>query len=222
MCHSCFSFLVMFISDSRFYGKWVFTPINFLRINLSSVSLFYGRSPWHFYISQGLPLLLTTSLPFFLQGVRKTVTSGQVSARRLLYLVVWTVLVFSATGHKEWRFLHPLLPPMLVIASLAFVETGDEQRRRIGKSKRLYRGRILTKRLLFTTIGMLPGLYVMTTHSRAQIGVVAYLRTLDKAEIKSIGFLMPCHSIPWQSHLHQRHLAPPGLMWSLGCEPPVG
>ena len=36
--------------------------------------------------------------------------------------------------------------------------------------------------------------------------------------IMTVGFLMPCHSTPWRSHL-----VFPGIKaWALGCEPPIG
>lgn len=29
---------------------------------------------------------------------------------------------------------------------------------------------------------------------------------VDTGELRSVGFLMPCHSTPWQSHLHRAEL----------------
>src|SRR5262245_29178522 len=60
---------LLFILDSVYYGTPTFTPVNFLRTNLSSVSLFYGASPWHYYLTQGLPILCATALPFTLHGI---------------------------------------------------------------------------------------------------------------------------------------------------------
>jgi len=50
--------------------------------------------------------------------------------------------------------------------------------------------------------------------------------------IESIGFIMPCHSTPWQSHLHSKELemdrmaegnasGEGGRIWFIGCEPPI-
>lgn len=206
----------MFVADSFYFGKWVFTPLNFLRTNLSSVSLFYGRCPWHYYLFQGLPLLLTSSAPFFVAGAWKSVRTGPSALRQLIYAITWTTSVFSLAGHKEWRFLHPLLPAMLVVASRAVLDPFKKPKRQITIP------RIPLKRVLFVSMGLLPGIYTTFYHSRAQIGVFGYLRSLEPSSVKSIGFLMPCHSTPWQSHLHRPHLASPGLMWSLGCEPPLG
>ncbi|CAH7687820.1 expressed protein, partial [Phakopsora pachyrhizi] len=61
-----------------------------------------------------------------------------------------------------------------------------------------------------------------------------YLRHRPDQELKSVGFLMPCHSTPWQSHLHKPRLDPivkrkldgnveveevEERMWMLNCEP---
>jgi len=43
--------LALLLVDSLYYGKLTFTPLNFLRVNLSSVSLFYGANPWHYYVT---------------------------------------------------------------------------------------------------------------------------------------------------------------------------
>ena len=52
---------------------------------------------------------------------------------------------------------------------------------------------------------------------------MSYLRSLslNGGEVRSIGFLMPCHSTPWQSHLHNPQLDHPGKLWAIGCEPPL-
>ncbi|KAJ1965520.1 glycosylphosphatidylinositol anchor biosynthesis [Dipsacomyces acuminosporus] len=52
---------------------------------------------------------------------------------------------------------------------------------------------------------------------RGVADVMAYLRQrAGKGEVESIGFLMPCHSTPFYSHLHKNI-----PMWFLSCEPPL-
>lgn len=199
-----------------------FTPLNFLRTNASSVSLFYGRCPWHYYISQGLPILLSTNLPFFVIGTRKIMASGLHGTRELLYSIIWTTAVFSLAGHKEWRFLHPLLPLMLVLASSALVDATAKSKDDGESPSWTMVGSIPRHKLFLIAIGLLPGIYTTFYHSRAQLSVIEYLRSLEPTKIKSAGFLMPCHSTPWQSHLHRPDLASPGQIWSIGCEPPLG
>src|SRR5277367_3954342 len=56
--------------DRLYYGQWTFPPLRFLYFNIAqSLSVFYGRNDWHYYLSQGYPLLLTTALPFALLGL---------------------------------------------------------------------------------------------------------------------------------------------------------
>ncbi|PSR83059.1 hypothetical protein PHLCEN_2v5863 [Hermanssonia centrifuga] len=61
----------------------------------------------------------------------------------------------------------------------------------------------------------------MFAHGRAQVDVLYHLRSLSPHEVRSIGFLMPCHSTPWQAYFHAASLADDRLLWALGCEPPL-
>ncbi|KAI4236231.1 MAG: hypothetical protein LQ352_008026, partial [Teloschistes flavicans] len=55
------------VVDRLYYQQWTFPPLRFLYFNLAqSLSVHYGRNDWHYYLSQGYPLLLTTFLPFAL------------------------------------------------------------------------------------------------------------------------------------------------------------
>ncbi|KAF9579497.1 glycosylphosphatidylinositol anchor biosynthesis, partial [Lunasporangiospora selenospora] len=82
------------ILDSRFmYHEWVLTPLNFLRVNvLEGISLFYGSSPWHWYLSQGLPILFTIYIPPLLYGAVQSwlaVTGFNAAMKRQMSLVVF-------------------------------------------------------------------------------------------------------------------------------------
>ncbi len=200
--------------DSLYYGKLTLTPVNFLLTNASSVSLFYGRSPWHYYLSQALPVLATTALPWVLHGAYLARGSSAPAPLRVLFgLLVWTISVYSLAGHKEWRFLHPLLPSMHVLAAKSFV---DSRGAKGGSSS----GPLLARRLLITL--SVPALiYVTFFHERAQVAVMHHLRHLAPETSRSIGFLMPCHSTPWQAYLHRPDLNNDGVLWALGCEPPL-
>lgn len=194
--------------DSLYYGTLTLTPVNFLLTNASSVSLFYGRSPWHYYLSQVLPLLTTTAFPWVLHGAYLAAKpTASTPLRVLLGLLVWTISVYSLAGHKEWRFLHPLLPSMHVLAAKSFVDS----RNSIGSSARRW--------LIALSVPAL--LYVTFFHERAQIAVMHHLRHLAPDASRSIGFLMPCHSTPWQAYLHRADLNDDGVLWALGCEPPL-
>ena len=58
--------------------------------------------------------------------------------------------------------------------------------------------------VLLTLLSVPPSLHIMRWHSSAQIRVLSHLRGLPDTELRGIGFLMPCHSTPAQSHLHHR------------------
>ncbi|CCM00013.1 uncharacterized protein FIBRA_02039 [Fibroporia radiculosa] len=205
---------VLVLIDSAYYGALTITAINFLRTNLSSVSLFYGTSPWHYYFSQAMPLLCTTALPFVLHGMLLAARVGTGALQTLSGLIVWTIGIYSLLGHKEWRFIHPILPLMHVLASRSLVPS----RRHDKLKSSLPLGRVYRLLLLLNIPAIV---YVMLFHGRAQVDVVRYLANLRAGEVSSIGFLMPCHSTPWQAYMHRSDLADEGRIWALGCEPPL-
>jgi phosphatidylinositol glycan class B len=76
-------------------------------------------------------------------------------------------------------------------------------------------------------INLLIAGYASQIHQRGVIDVLDYLRHKHESRISSganittatttVGFLMPCHSTPWRSHLVH-----PGIAaWALTCEPPL-
>lgn len=207
----------MSITDSLYFGKPTFTPVNFLRVNASSVSLFYGGNPWHYYLTQAIPILLTTKLPLFFHGIFLTLSGRTPSPQLRTYarLIGWTLLVYSVAGHKEWRFIHPLLPLMHLFCVSSLCQATREIR---GKSKL---ASILLTPSGFCILLSLPAIvYTTFIHGRAQIAVMHHLRGLAHTDLTSIGFLTPCHSTPWASYLHRKSLDH-GHAWSLGCEPPL-
>ena len=196
-------------------GTPTLTPLIFLRVNASSVSLFYGSAPWHYYLVQALPLLAGPTLPFVLHGAYLAFTQGTRPLKLLLYTVIWTGLVFSCAGHKEWRFLHPMVPAMHILAAGSLVSLYDRASPRSSTptlSLRVKR----THAWVLAVVSLAPALYAALWHSSAQISALSHLRSLSDTELRSVGFLMPCHSTPAQSHLHRRI-----PIWRLSCEPPL-
>ncbi|TFK92281.1 glycosyltransferase family 22 protein [Polyporus arcularius HHB13444] len=205
----------IYAMDTAYYGERTFTPLNFLLTNASSVSLFYGRSPWHYYLTQAIPILSAPAIPWVLEGAYQ---AGKPTSSRplktLLGLVVWTVTVYSMAGHKEWRFIHPLLPLLHILAARSLVDS-------LGGDPHQSLSRRLSASHYFLTLSLPAIVYVMLFHERAQIEVMHYLRSLAPEQSASVGFLMPCHSTPWQAYLHRPDLADDGRLWALGCEPPL-
>ncbi len=221
--------------DSLYYGRPVFTPYNFLGTNLSSVSLFYGSSPWHYYLSQGLPILCTTALPFTLHGIYITVSRRQKGAsaafRNMLGVIVWSIGIYSLAGHKEWRFIHPLLPLLHVFTSKSLIDLSsmtnlvkEKKKRRVTPASS-FLPPLRRPYFTFLLLTLPASIYVVLFYCSAPISVLSYLQTLPinatrvdgRQQPQSVGFLMPCHSTAGQAYLHR----PTWDVWSLGCEPPL-
>lgn len=149
--------------------------------------------------------------------------------RTMLGMVLWTIHVYSLGSHKEWRFLHPVLSLLHVFAAKSLVDlsglsstTASQSAPSDRSTSAKHQRRIPLRRwhlaLLLSNVPL--AYYVLRWHGAAQIGVMHYLRGLPPHELDSLGFLMPCHSTPWQAYLHRAELAKPGRMWAIGCEPP--
>ncbi|GAA5909611.1 putative glycosylphosphatidylinositol-alpha 1,2 mannosyltransferase [Sporobolomyces salmoneus] len=248
--------------DTWFYQTPTFTPLRFLSTNVfHSISLFYGQNPWHFYLLQGVPLLLLTQLPFLLDGILKmyrstpsTSTKNLSALKELGWTATGTIASYSALSHKEWRFLHPILPILHLFVTLSLVSAYQStshppapapQLRRLSLTTRglhplerlVVRSRIKLSHLLVLLASLLPAIYLASFHQRGQNDVMLWLRDEMRAqrtgkagrvqgrkkgtEVRSVGFAMPCHSTPWQSHLHSRELEEEGRLWFITCEPPI-
>ncbi|AEO69608.1 glycosyltransferase family 22 protein [Thermothielavioides terrestris NRRL 8126] len=184
---------VSLVSDRLYFGFWTFPPYKWLYFNMvQSLAVFYGRMPWHFYLSQGVPLLTTTFLPFVLVGLYKGVSSLKGSStlqtniiRTLTFAALATIAVFSLISHKEIRFIYPLLPVLHILAapyiasffttSPAFPEappsvSSSSQSDTVTLRRKLTLAYILSLNLL------LAG-YLTLFHQPASLSVVTFLRT---------------------------------------------
>jgi phosphatidylinositol glycan class B len=201
--------------------------LTFLYFNLArDLAVFYGRNRLDYYVSEGLPLLLTTALPFVVwggygvlslssaQGQDGQTRGSKVKLRSLLHAVLFMTVALTMISHKEVRFLYPLLPALLVIAAGPV-------------SKFFGRRNAIRDAILVVLVGFNIGLgwYVTQVHQRGVIDVMHYLREKHEAHVlvegpsalTSVGFLMPCHSTPWRSHLVHKNIH----SWALTCEPPL-
>ncbi|GAA5946343.1 hypothetical protein JCM3765_000204 [Sporobolomyces pararoseus] len=261
---SLFAIAISLALDTSFYETPTFTPLRFLSTNVfHSISLFYGQNPWHFYLFQGIPLLLLTQLRFLLDGICRFYRSrasaiairDKVAVKELGFVAVGTTASYSLLSHKEWRFLHPILPILHLFVTLSLVSSYQNSlahssaparslaRKALHPIERLAtRSRIKLSHFFILLFSLVPALYLTAFHQRGQNDAVLWLRDgmrsqrtssesgsrLSKEkekeswrEIKSVGFAMPCHSTPWQSHLHSKELAESGRAWFITCEPPV-
>ncbi|CAO2658740.1 Nn.00g064630.m01.CDS01 [Neocucurbitaria sp. VM-36] len=240
-------------SDRLYYGVWTLPPLRFLYFNIAqSLAVFYGNNRADYYLTEGLPLLLTTALPFAAVGVWQSLqslqgsepqcspTTGESSIKssvavstksamqrsipkRLSWASLVVTLTLSLISHKEVRFLYPILPFLHIIAAKPLASFLPPQASISRKTVILF---------LFAANLLLAG-YVSQVHQRGVIDVLSYIRhkhetrnglslissTSENRPISNttVGFLMPCHSTPWRSHL----IHPQISAWALTCEPPI-
>ncbi|KAI8093719.1 Alg9-like mannosyltransferase family-domain-containing protein [Halteromyces radiatus] len=192
--------------DALQHGDIVFVPWTFIKTNvLESISVFYGAHPFHWYLSQGLPLMLLTYLPLTAIGM---IYNNKKGSRNLIYLVMWVVGVYSFLSHKEFRFIYPIFPLLLMFTAHGLSVVWNKSSRRW--------------RWILIAILWIPqcifALYVSLWHQRGVMDVMVWLGEQTPSS-SSIGFLMPCHSTPWHSVMHQPEKK--DIMWFLTCEPPI-
>lgn len=112
-------------ADVWLYGKPVFTAFRYFYANIvQDVAASWGTSPWWYYPVETLltavppvSLVLLTLLGVGLWQERKSA---------LVWCLVPFLLAHTAVGHKELRFVFPMLLPVLVLAvqGLAVWKTG--------------------------------------------------------------------------------------------------
>ncbi|XP_061203440.1 GPI mannosyltransferase 3 [Neopsephotus bourkii] len=175
------------IIDRVFFGEWVLVQLNFLKFNvLQNFGTFYGSHPWHWYFTQGLPVILGTHLPFFIHGC----VLAPKRYRIFLMAVIWTVLVYSTLSHKEFRFIYPVLPFCIFFCGYSL------------KHLKAWKKSAASFLLLSNLV---PALYTGLIHQRGALDVMSHIQQLCNNSYQSqafVFFMMPCHSTPFYSHVH--------------------
>ncbi|KAL0931048.1 GPI mannosyltransferase 3 [Colletotrichum truncatum] len=227
-------------SDRLYFGEWTFPPYKWLYFNISqSLAVFYGHNDWHYYLSQGLPLLSMAYLPFVLMSLYKPPSTPSkvrsLTIKTLSAIVYVTIASLSIISHKEVRFIYPLLPVLHILAAAplaSFLTTMPPQ----SSKTPLPRPRLRHKKLLTTALCFhaLVSFFLTLLHQPAPLTVLSYLRnsyarlhpdsspsapasTNSSSEELFALFLTPCHTTPWRSHLHYPSLRARALT----CEPPL-
>lgn len=236
------------MADRQYFGEWTFPPLTWMRFNVvHDLAVFYGENDWHYYLSQGIPLLCTTITPFALKGLYKpahveTSSAGPVvtanATRALAFTILTTISTLSFVSHKEVRFITPLLPILHILAAPHITAFFTTARNAVGASSQPALG---WKRKPILAAGVLVNIiiggYLSSFHAAAPIGVMDFLRTeFEKVHPKHLEiprpataasveapqelfalFLTPCHATPWRSHL----VYPALHARALTCDPPV-
>ncbi|XP_077232697.1 alg9-like mannosyltransferase family isoform X2 [Tasmannia lanceolata] len=190
--------------DWWMYGSWIFVPLNFLKFNfLSSGGDYYGTHKWHWYFTQGFPVMIFTFLPFSAVGVYKS------KEWKIFGLIAWVLGLYSMLGHKEFRFILPVLPIALMFSgsSLAAIENvyPADSKRKISSNFHMRCPSKLQLAIFFLLVTNLPmALYMSLVHQRGSEDAMNFLaREAVDGKVKRVLFLMPCHATPYYSTLHQ-------------------
>ncbi|KAF6803507.1 GPI mannosyltransferase 3 [Colletotrichum sojae] len=215
--------------DRLYFGHWTFPPYKWLYFNISqSLAVFYGRNDWHYYLSQGLPLLSMAYLPFVLQSLWRPPTTASkirtLTLRTLAAVVYVMIAALSLISHKEVRFIYPLLPILHILAAEPVASFFTSPAAAPTSKSPLPKPRLRHSRLLSLGLGLHAALSIFLTclHQPAPLNVTTFLRrsyarTATSSDELFALFLTPCHSTPWRSHLIH-----PGLRArALTCEPPL-
>ncbi|GAB4845153.1 Mannosyltransferase aptg1 [Ancistrocladus abbreviatus] len=195
-------FAVTSLIDRAMYGSWILVPFNFLKFNfLSSGGDYYGTHKWHWYFTQGFTVMLFSFLPFSVAGI---IYSKQ---WKISGLIGWVLGIYSLLGHKEFRFVLPVLPIALMFAGYCLSALGTSvlptNKMKGGSNDRpKWKMQLAIFFLLATNIPM--ALYMSLVHQRGTEDVMHFLsRQASSGEVKSVLFLMPCHATPYYSAFHQ-------------------
>ncbi|XP_066366923.1 mannosyltransferase APTG1-like [Miscanthus floridulus] len=182
--------------DWWMYGSRVIVPLNFLKFNLfSSGGDYYGTHVFHWYFTQGFPSMIWTFLPFAMCGIVKS------WEWRLSGLIAWVLGVYSILGHKEFRFVLPVLPLALMFSGYCLAAMSQFKGKNQHGKRNLSRLQLSVILLVITNVPM--ALYMSLFHQRGTEDVMYYLsKEAHDGRVKSVLFLMPCHSTPYYSTLH--------------------
>ena len=203
--------------DRYFYGFWTIPLLGNIHFNvIEGNAELYGTHPWHWYFTAGLPAVSGLLFPFVLKAFCGRAASYWQHTLSMIMLSYLSVLSFS--GHKEFRFIQPILPLvcLLVGPQICSVVTGKQG------SASLFRRRLVLSIFIVTNLAVT--LYLGLVHQTAPISVNQEIVKMAKASPshQKESFLIyywtgACHSTPLHSHLH----APPIRFetWSLDCSP---
>lgn len=233
--------------DRAFYGVWCFPPWNFLQFNVfQSLAVFYGNNNWHYYLTQGYPQLLTVAIVPAMFGLYQSLfrrkepealsIQSRLTLHRLGTISVVLPVALSILSHKEVRFIYPILPILHILAAMPVarfmmqvgasggdIRPGSAERPTI---RTVLMGTLMASNLviaLFTSVAHNAGLIAVTDYFRSEFETIFTHNLSSTQSNLTFAVLMPCHSIPWRSHLqHPASELQTGISgWALTCEPPI-
>lgn len=104
--------------DKLFYGHWVFTPYRYFLINIiDGKASSFGTSPWWFYVVvlmlAGIPFAGFVLFSFFIKGLGLYKNPFALGS-------LFFIIGHSLIGHKEERFMFPVILIMVYLAAEAY------------------------------------------------------------------------------------------------------
>ncbi|PSN63920.1 hypothetical protein BS50DRAFT_576550 [Corynespora cassiicola Philippines] len=242
---------VSVLSDRLYYQAWTLPPLRFLYFNIAqSLAVFYGRNRADYYLTEGLPLLLTTALPFAAVGLWQGLsgkgsrassssrppvprTAGKNAQKeegkeddgdavpcRILNRLSWTCLIMTLTLSLISHKEVRFLYPILPF--LHVLASGPLTA--FLSTPSLARKSLLA--LLLAANVFLAG-YASQVHQRGVIDVLSFLRHEHEARVLQSTSGAPVTTtaaflMPCHSTPWRSHLVHPSLSaWALTCEPPI-
>ena len=196
--------------DRWVYGFWAVPFLGNFHFNaILGLGSLYGTHPMLWYIYAGVPAICGIALPMFLWDVlllltktySRTNDGGGIRSRLTIFWIIASyTLLHSFSEHKEFRFLLPVLPLMLILAGHTMVQ--------LLKGMSVFQSTLVLIALCLLNYPHL--IYLGTVHQRGPISANAFLASImnkasqqDKSNNQfSIHYLMGCHSAPAYSHLH--------------------
>jgi phosphatidylinositol glycan class B len=110
------------VIDRWFYGEWTLTVWNYFTENiLHGKANAFGTEPWYTYVSEALVRLVP---PFSLVFILAPIILICIDRRNALgWVILPFILVHSMIGHKEIRFLFPMvgLLPVVIVQAIELV-----------------------------------------------------------------------------------------------------
>lgn len=185
---------------------------------MSGLGSLYGTHHFLWYVYAGIPAICGAITPLFLLEIYSISTRGDRTKARiaLIGIIASYAILHSFSEHKEFRFLLPILPLIMVLAghamaSLLYATTDVKS---LNKLK-------FVALIAIILLNFPHLLYLGTFHQRGPIAMNKYF--MDKIATSMynkqihIHYLMGCHSAPLYSHLHIPHVSIQA--WHLDCSP---
>jgi phosphatidylinositol glycan class B len=158
----------------------LFTPLRFLYFNfVKNWAVLFGTQPLLFYFYSCIPSVFLVLTPYLLK----------ISNKRHFKFALFSVCVLSLSGHKEIRYLAPIIP--FIVLDLA---------------------KVCPNWVCYVNfvVQMLVLVFLGSFHQIGQTEVMKYVAESPKSTV----FLLPCCSTPLTSFVHRNV-----LLKSLDCSP---